>query len=79
MKDDFKIVIASDIDFEELVAEIYHGDIFLALISQDKGSENLSIVLAKMVEENYKMCLEIGLDDFLKAISAAKQKLVGKV
>jgi len=43
MKKQFKIVISSDLDYEELCAEIYFDNQFVAIITQEKGFENLEL------------------------------------
>lgn len=39
----FHIIISSDIEYEDLCAEIYFQDEFFAIISQENGFDNLEI------------------------------------
>lgn len=43
MNRDFKILISSDLEYEELCAEIYFQDQFVAMLTQENGIENLEI------------------------------------
>ncbi len=43
MESKFKIIMSSDIDYDELCAEIYYENQFVAIINQEKGLENLEI------------------------------------
>ncbi|MBA3604321.1 MAG: hypothetical protein H0W50_11955 [Parachlamydiaceae bacterium] len=43
MESKFKIIMSSDIDYDELCAEIYYENQFIAIINQEKGLENLEI------------------------------------
>jgi len=63
----FKIEISSVSDRENLVAEIWHDDILVAEINQEKGT--LEIQLYK----SEKMRLD--LDEFLEILRHAKNEL----
>ena len=45
MKSKFKITICSDVDYEELIAEIYYDEIYVGLLNQDRGPDQLEIEL----------------------------------
>lgn len=69
-----KIIIASDSEYEEVVAEVYIGDVFVALISQDKGRDNLEIIF-----ESYAKITgvaRIGFEGFISALHEAKRILL---
>lgn len=38
-----KIVVASDVDYDDLIVEIYCGSDFIALLQQENGAENLIV------------------------------------
>jgi hypothetical protein len=42
---EFRITVASDPDHEDLIAEIYFGDEFVALLSQENGFESIEVEL----------------------------------
>lgn len=43
MTSKFKILISSDIDYDELCAEIFFEDQFVGILTQEKGFKNLKI------------------------------------
>lgn len=43
MNNEFKILISSDLEYEELCAEIYFQDEFVAMLTQENGIENFEI------------------------------------
>ena len=43
METNFRIVISSDLEYEELCAEIYYGEQFVAILLQENGVENMEI------------------------------------
>lgn len=69
---EFRIQIASDTDHEELIAEIYFGDEFVALINEEKGAEHPEIELHPRKDgEPHRFALS----DFEAAIERAKARL----
>jgi hypothetical protein len=77
-KDDtqFHIIVASPSDYEELVAEIYVGGKYVALISQEEGGERLKIELPGTDLDEGVIQRVVNLDVFLQAIAAAKARLI---
>jgi hypothetical protein len=69
------IQIASDLDFECLVAEVYEGERFLGLISQDKGIEKLEFVFPPGLSGNV---ISVPLGSFKEALELAELKLLGR-
>ncbi len=72
MKNHFKIIISSDLDYEELCAEIYFNDQFVAMLMQEKGFENLELEIYP--SENKKTWL-FKFSEFEKILKKAKEKL----
>jgi hypothetical protein len=68
--DKLKVLVCSDLDYENLIAEIYAGDKFIGLISQEDGIGNF------MVEFHTKL-EPIPVDWLLDAIQTAKRDLIG--
>ncbi|MBU9847143.1 hypothetical protein J1784_19270 [Rahnella sp. FRB 231] len=66
-----EIVIASDIDYENLIAEIYCNDQYVALLQQEDGKEELKEVLGNGLKT-------INLDWFQHALSGAKERLLNE-
>ena len=69
-KNQLKIVVASDVDYEELISEIYCDGKFIGLLQQDNGKENLKIELSPDLKS-------IDFEWFQNALSEAKSKLLG--
>ena len=68
----FRIEIVGDIDYEDLVADIYFEDQFLLMLSQEKGFENMQIEIN--TKQNQKL-LVFKLSEFEEAINFAKNRL----
>jgi len=64
-----KIVIASDVDYEYLIAEIYCDDEFIALIHQENGLDNLQV-------EFPGTAISCNLEWLQTALYEAKRKLI---
>ena len=72
MKKDFSTIIGSDIDLEELYAEIQYKNEAVVVLTQEEGFDNLKVQLC--TQKNGKE-QEFYLKDFLEAIEHAKQRL----
>ncbi|OON33561.1 hypothetical protein BTJ39_23950 [Izhakiella australiensis] len=66
-----KIMISSDIDYEYLIAEIYCGDIFIALLQQEHGVDDIRIEFSSDINT-------VNLDWFQNALNEAKKKLLNQ-
>ncbi|HCB1762810.1 MULTISPECIES: hypothetical protein [Citrobacter] len=42
-KHQLKIIVASDVDYEKLIAEIYCDEEFIALLQQEDGENNIKV------------------------------------
>ncbi len=69
------IRIASDVDYEHVVAELYYCDEFVAMISQEEGLDNLKIEFHYDRISSEQAIVKIDLDYFKKAIDYAVKKL----
>jgi hypothetical protein len=72
MNENFKILIADDIDYEDLFAEVYYNKEFVALLSQEEGFENLRISIYPPKGAEY---WDFRFDEFETAINHAKKRL----
>lgn len=70
-KDHLKIVIASDVDYENLIAEIYRDDEFIALLQQEDGVNDIKIEFSSNINA-------INLDWLQNALNEAKKKLLNQ-
>ncbi len=69
------VTIASDTDYQQLVAEIYCDGKFVALISQDHGPDDLRLEFPTNSDPS-AVCRSVGLDWFLDAVQKAKEQLL---
>ncbi len=69
------VTIASDTDYQQLVAEIYCDGKFVALISQDHGPDDLRLEFPTNSDPS-AVCSSVGLDWFLDAVQKAKEQLL---
>jgi hypothetical protein len=70
-----RIVVASPSDYNRVVAEIYLGGKFVALISQEEGVSRLELELPGSNLDERLVERVVSLDLFLSAIAAAKARL----
>ena len=69
------VTIASDTDYKQLVAEIYCDGMFVALISQDHGPNDLRLEFPANIDPS-TLCRSVGLDWFVDAVRKAKNQLL---
>ncbi|MBO1067488.1 MULTISPECIES: hypothetical protein [Nostocales] len=69
----FKILLSSDPNYEQVVAEIYYADKYVGLINQD-DPQNLLFILPVDCESSV-LAQEIPLNILLEAIKAAVERL----
>lgn len=78
MKQDPKLetVIASDVDYAELIAEIYSDGKFVALVSQDDGIKHLKVVFPGCDGNEVAIVRNVGLEWLKQALVQAEIALV---
>jgi hypothetical protein len=76
MKDAIKILICSDTDYEQLIAEIYIDDKFVALVSQDNGVNDLQIVFPGCDQNEKAIARKVDFVLFNVALERARIELV---
>lgn len=74
-----EIVIASDVDYAELNAEIYCGGKYVALLSQDDGIDKLKIVFPDASANQEAITRSVDLQWFRHALEGAEKVLIGEV
>lgn len=73
MQNKFRIRICSDLDYEEMVADISYENHTVAIITQENGIENMEIeIFPPEIQETWKFLL----NDFIESISSAKKRLI---
>ncbi len=72
----YKILIASDSDYNELVAEIYFHDEFVCMVTQERkdGTFDVEFPGPNLVENLVSRRVEFG--SFINALNDAKQSLM---
>ena len=68
----FEFSIGSDVDFEDLVADIGFENNLVAMLTQDEGFENLQI---RIYPPKNGECWIFRLDEFEAIVQQAKQRL----
>lgn len=76
MSKSFKIVVCSDLDYEQLIAEIYYEEKFVALVSQEEGPSSLKLEFPGQNQNEEAIIRRVDLKGFQEALEAAKNKLV---
>ena len=72
MNNNFKIVISSDLKYDDLCAEIYYKEHFVAIITQEKGFENLEIeIYSPSNDEKWRF----QFSKFIEILEKAKKNL----
>lgn len=71
--DGFIVEISSDLDYEEMVANILYKEETIAIISQEKGLDNLEIEIFPSAEG---IPWKFFFENFLKALHLSKKRLI---
>jgi hypothetical protein len=72
MNTKFKIIISSDMEYDDLCAEIYFEDQFVGILTQEEGFEHLSIDIYPPMNSKY---WKFNFSEFEIALKAAKEAL----
>lgn len=72
-KNQFKILISSDLQFEELCAEVYFEDAFVALITREEGVEKAILYIEQPKKTKDWV---FNLHDFLSILKKARESLI---
>lgn len=70
--EEFRVIVSSDQDYEQLIAEIYFGDRFVGIVSQEKGLEELALEIRG---SDFDPKRNLPLRPFLKALERAMERL----
>lgn len=73
-----KIIVCSDTDYEQLIAEIYIDGKFVALLSQDDGIDNLSVEFAGCDQNQTAITRRVKYVDIHAALELARVELLQK-
>lgn len=68
----FEYNVASDVDFEELIADIGFNDQLVAILTQEQGLENMRI---RIYPPKNKTFWDFRLDEFEDIVNKAKTRL----
>ncbi|MFP1813968.1 hypothetical protein [Lonsdalea quercina] len=70
-KDQLKIIITSDVDYEKLIAEIYCKDEFIALLQQENGINDIKVEFSSNINA-------LDFDWLQNALNEARKKLLNQ-
>lgn len=69
---EFKIIMSSDENYNDLCAEIFFEDQFVAIVTQEKGFENLEIEIHPPKNMNF---WAFKFAEFIQILGSAKESL----
>jgi hypothetical protein len=72
MKNKFQIRICSDLDYEEMVADVCYEERTIATVTQENGIDKMEIEICSEGAKIWKF----SLDEYVAAIISAKQTLI---
>ena len=72
MASEFKIIISSDLEYNELCAELFFKDQFLGIITQENGIDNLEI---EIYPPQNKEKWNFKFSEFEAILNSAKKEL----
>ena len=72
MEKRFKIIISSDLQYNDLCAELYFDDQFVAIVTQEKGLENLEIEIHPPKNHSF---WNFNLSEFQNILKSAQELL----
>ena len=75
MIEKFEVIIASPPDYDDLVAEIYYGGRFVALISQERGPGLFELETPQSAFAEKDVLRKVDLDGFKNAVETACNRL----
>lgn len=73
MEKKFNIELCSDLDYEEMVADIYFENSSIAMVTQENGEDKMEI---EMFSPNDDSSWKLPLDEFIKILQSAKKNLI---
>jgi len=75
----FEVVLASPPDYEELTAEISFDGKFVALVSRERGIDQLEIEIPGLDLDENQIVRKVSLKGFLDAVEIACKRLRGEI
>lgn len=72
MNEKFRTDIVGDLDYEDLIADIYFEDQILAVLTQEEGFENIRIRIYPPKDKEF---WDFRLDEFQNVINRARNRL----
>jgi len=78
MCDGLKVLICSDVEYDKLIAEIYHHDRYVALISKEDGPNQLAVEFPGPGMNEDVVTRKVDLVWLEAALAAARRKLIGE-
>ena len=76
---EFTVTIASDEEHDKVFAEIFCGEKFVALVSQEKGVDRLEIEFPPAGIDEKLIMRAVDMEGFQQALVAAMKRLRGQM
>lgn len=74
MLEKFRVRVCSDLDYEEMVADVVYENHILATITQENGIDNMEIEI--FTPEESSKSWKFSLNEFMEMIALAKKRLI---
>ncbi|MDB6081218.1 MAG: hypothetical protein JWO53_490 [Chlamydiia bacterium] len=74
MENDFEIELCSDLDYEEMVVDISWDNEAVAMVTQEKGIDNMEIEI--FARDKLGTSWSFPVDKFIQAVQQAKNFLI---
>jgi hypothetical protein len=78
METRYEVIIADDSDHEMVFAEVYCDNRFLAIVSQEDGTDHLKVELPGPNLDESQVVRQVFLADFVVMLDEAAKKLLRK-
>lgn len=75
MEKPFHIEIASELEYDALIANIYWNGAFVCLVTQDGPDKAFEVVMPSGPEEAASRLERLPLDDLMEALTSARNRL----
>jgi hypothetical protein len=74
----YRIQVSSDVDYKNLIAEVYVGDKYVALVSREDPARDYCVEFPGPDQHEPAISRQVDLSTLVAALAAAKAKLAGE-
>lgn len=72
------VILSSDLEYDKLVAEMYVDGLFIGLVQQELGSDNLIVELPGRNVHEAAVTRRASYEDLIYLLNLAKKKLLNR-